>query len=252
MKTYCTNWLMLLVCCLVTLNLKALPLAEGDERAKAMKWLTALQKKYAAENLKFDVYMSYTNEHTPDVLLDSTSGVLMLSGSNYYFSIQHTVTIKNDRYCVLVFNEDKLLGIGKAAQAASPISQLQQMDSLMQYPGVTVKTTEAKNTNVIELLLPPGSEQKSLRININRQSGCLERIVYLIKTDNLVDPWLRKEQGKDAYEPYARVETRFTQQPGGIDKAVFDEASYFIKKGDKLEPAAQYKDFKIFQVTPTL
>lgn len=230
-------------------------LAQTNDLAKARQLLANLQHKYASERaLQFDVQYLYTNESKPDIVLDSIGGTIALQGDNYRFSIQNTLTVKNSRYIIHLFKDDKLMYVSKAGKTASPVDPIKMIDSLLAHvPGLQLQLEETNAHQLLTLLMPAGMTYKSIRFNIDEKTGYLHNLVYLIKTDQLVDPSLRNAEGKEAYDSYARVETRFANYTvANIDKAAFSEDSFFTRNGKKLEPVNDYKDYKIFLATPNL
>lgn len=244
-------YILLVCCCGMQLQAQKKP---GDDREKAEKLVAAAQKKYAAGSwLQFEVQYLYTNESTPRKILDSTGGRLILNGSNYWYNIQNTITVKTDHYSIMVFPDDKLISIAKSAAQPSPLGAISQMDSMWQkIRGLQVTVTETNAGAVVDMHMPPGQSYKSITLLFDKQSGLLANLVYVLGTDNLVDPTERKAKGREAYEPYARVETRFIPRNDSLDKTVLDESRYFTRNGNDIQPSAAYADYKIFRASLNL
>jgi hypothetical protein len=240
---------------LLGMGFSLVAVAQSSNLAAAKKLLAGLQQTYHTNNLlSFDVQYTYTNESRPDSVLDSLSGRLTLLGDNYRYAIDRMVTVKNDRYTILLFEADKLMYLSRPQTTASA-DPVRMLDSLLKStPGMQVSIGEQKQVKKLQLRMPAGLQYKTVEMAIDKQSGYLTGITYLVKTDALVNPAERHGNAEaEGYEAYARVTARFSHyQTAAADSALFNEAAFFTRNGKTFTPVDQYKDYKIFLGSPNL
>lgn len=243
--------MLLLLGCWMLLQTK--PVAA--QRAELEKMLTEIQhaqEKMAAQPVAFGMQYVYSNEHTPGKLLDSLSGYMEMSGTNYCLRMDNTELLCNERYNVALFTEDKLIYVSNPDTIRAIGSPLSQMRTMLEASGVkkcNINTNGIFKTYSVEF--EPGGACKVLRITIDTTSGRPLECAYVIKTASLTEA--ASIDGLEGYEEYALVKTTFfnyTAPKQGT--ARFSESRFFTREGNTLTVTEAYKDYQIFIGSPNL
>lgn len=241
----------ILVCiCLLVANIAAAQTSDGMD--KAIELLTKAGKAFASGHMSLDICYTYANEHQPDVLIDSLKGTIQLSGGNYRSELGNTLSVKNSRYSIIVFREDKLLYVSGAAPADSGAAVLpvQLITSAVKQAGVQeCKVTARKDTTTIRFQFPENMAYRYMEIKLDNRSGRIQEIQYLMKST-----MISQTESTDgiAFEPYALVKTYFRYRDNvPVAASVFDEQQFFTRNANTLVPAAAYSNYEVFIGTPS-
>ncbi|SFW81987.1 hypothetical protein [Chitinophaga sancti] len=200
----------------------------------------------------FDIKYTYANESKPAILLDSLSGSIEIGGNNYYCRMDSTESIRNDRYSIIVFREDKLilLAIARPDSAVDPISNMQSM--IVKSGAEKCKVSRKKSVKTIDITFLPGSPCKNLIMQIDTAAHHLLSVEYLLKSTLLLDPAAQQEGNMpEGYDEYAFVRTTFTNyHPLKPEDTRFKEEQYFYKEGAEYKPASAFSDYQVVLSTP--
>ncbi|WP_145670321.1 hypothetical protein [Chitinophaga polysaccharea] len=219
-----------------------------DEMATVLK---DIQLAYQKHPLSFEVKYTYANEHTPRVVLDSLEGKVCMAGADYRYILDNTEMVRTGNYSVVVFKEDKLLYLGKTTTDTLAASPLQPLQDMARQAGVRhCEVMYKKHRKTLQVDFQDGLPYRHIEMTLDTLSGYLLQMRYIVKTTLLIAPGASEEVGKE-YEEYALVVADFHHyQPLAAEKDLFDERSFFVKKGNEVFPAAAYADYKIFIATP--
>ncbi|HEY9260471.1 hypothetical protein [Chitinophaga sp.] len=218
---------------------------------KAIELLNKSGKVFASGNMSMDVYYTYANEHQPDVLIDSLKGTIQLSGTNYRSELGNTLSVKNSRYSIIVFKEDKLLyvaGTGVADSTAGTSPVLLITTAIKQMGVKECNVTTHKDTTTIRFLFPENMTYRYMDIKMENRSGRIQEIQYVVKS-TMID---QENTGGIVFEPYALVRTFFRYHDNvSVAASVFDEQQFFTRSANTLVPAAAYSNYEVFIGTPS-
>lgn len=217
-----------------------------------------LQRSYLQnKSVSFDIKYTYSNESTPENILDSLNGHVDISGTHFHSLIDSTETIQNDRYNIVLFKKDKIMYVSKASSLLKSYDPLAQMDSMLsKVHGLRCVISMNNNEKTLTLLFPEGLEYKKIDFVIDTISGLLISSDYWVKTEQLMDRSVfsdNENTDRKIYDRYALVKTNYfnyTNTAPGILR--FDEKQYFIKTGKEFKTIDSFRDYKIFIATPNL
>ena len=217
--------------------------------------LEMLGTEYKIHPVSFGVTYTYSNEHTPDELLDSVKGKIEMNGDNYRCLLDSTETIHNDKYSIVLFKEDKLMYLSGPGPASVNENPLSLMQSMLEKAGATAcKISSVKSYKIIHIDFSAEAACKQIEMTIDTVSKRLLSMQYLIKTELLTgtDGETAKNAAK-GYDAFALVRVSFYNyqyiQPGSNR---FDDRSFFYKEATEFKTTPAYSDYKIFVGTPNL
>ncbi|WP_343673838.1 hypothetical protein [Chitinophaga sp.] len=232
-------------------HLQAQDLAALEDAVASLKYIREVGK---IEPYGFDIKYVYANETRPEIILDSLTGSVEISGDNYYCRMDSTESIKSDRYNIIVFHEDKLLLLATSRQdsAVDPILYMQSM----------IAKSDAEKCNVshkgpvktVNIAFLPGSPCKNMIMQMDTVRRQLLSVEYLLKSTLLLDPVAQQEnQLPEGYDEYALVRTTFyNYHPLKEAASRFKEERYFYKEGAEFKPTAAYSNFQVVLSNPNL
>ncbi|WPQ66280.1 hypothetical protein SIO70_15575 [Chitinophaga sancti] len=219
--------------------------------AKAINIFRRVQAKSQQQPVSFEVNYTYSNESTPGTLLDSLKGKIEISGENYRSTLDNTETIRNAKYSIVLFKEDKLMYLAANSKSASPADPLETLNALLK--GATNSTfSYQKRNTIINVSFPAGGNCKQLSITIDTVSQRLLSMQYILKTTLLMGDEMKNEV-PEGYEEYAQVKASFFNYKDiPLNSSRFDEKAFFYKDGDAFKVTPEYEDYSIFVGTPGL
>jgi len=223
--------------------------------SKLIGQMKQLQRTYKeAANLKFDIEYVYATESKPKVYLDSMKGNMTINGSNYRLALNGTETIKNDRYIIHVFKDDKLIYLTKASAENGNSSPGMLIDSAFaNISNLTFRLDSNASTKKLTLTFPQQSSYKTVVFTINNATGYITNTRYVVKTEQLLESRKQESILEKEYDEYGVVEATFSNyRKVQEDTRSFDDKSFFVKNGNEYVPVAQFKDFSIFLGSPNL
>lgn len=219
--------------------------------ARAINIFRRVQAKSQQQAVSFEMLYTYSNESTPGTLLDSMRGTIEISGENYRSSMDHTETIRNSKYNIVLFKEDKLMYLAANNHAGTPGDPLETLHTLLQGGINCTFSTERMNT-IINVSFPAGTNCKHLSITIDTVSQRLIAMQYILKTSLLMDEEMKNDV-PEGYEEYALVKASFYHYKDlPVNSSRFDEKAFFYKDGNAFKVTPAYEDYNIFVGTPDL
>jgi len=165
---------------------------------------------------------------------DPVSGVVRRNGSLFYSSFDNIETIVNENYYIAVDHARKRITCDKPAVYAQQdiVSDYPAMiDTLMKNTKVTFLRSE-KNVNWYVI---PGSKLdpfSKVEMGLHKE-GYLQGLVYHFPGDE-------EELAEMVRISYTDINTQ-----ASFSEKQFSEKKYITRHGDKITPAAAYKDYKI-------
>lgn len=250
---YIQRFFILAICLLGVWN-PAAQAQQGGDTAQLYRSLRQLQTALEASPVGFSIRYSYASEQKPNVMLDSMSGSLELSGISARYIVDNMVTVSNSRYNITVFPDDRLIYVAKpsAVIQADPVAQLRQMiaSSGISHCSVEENAEEQK----IIVAFREGGNCREMIIRINPKTGYMRDVVYVLKTSLLTGGDVPEAETTAAYGEYAVVRMDFFnyRKLAEGDMNRFDERNYFSREGDEFKPSPAYKDYQIFKGSPNL
>jgi hypothetical protein len=246
----------ILLCCLSWMapwfNADAQTLNGVDQLVTELK---KVQAAYKAHPLSFDVKYTYAGDSAPDRALDSLSGRMEMAGDNYRCLIDSTETIRNSRYNITLFKEDKVMYVSKPSVVASGTDPLQVMRSAMQRSGAGECNILREGRNkIFRISFKEGSPYRKMEMTVDTTSGYITGMRYIVKTVLLMESQDNKEAAaQQGYDEYAVVQVSYSAyRKIPADLSRFNEHTYFRKEGSELLTTEAYNDYKLFVGTPNL
>lgn len=219
--------------------------------ARAINIFRRVQAKSLQQAVSFEMLYTYSNESTPGAVLDSMKGTIEINGENYRSILDHTETIRNSKYSIVLFKEDKLMYIAANNKSGAPGDPLETLNTLLQGAVNSTFSTEKRNT-IINVSFPPGANCKQLSIVVDTVSQRLITMQYILKTSLLMDEEMKNDV-QEGYEEYALVKASFGHYKDlPVNSSRFDEKAFFYKDGNAFKVTPAYEDYNIFVGTPDL
>jgi hypothetical protein len=228
---------------------------QPPEFEPALAAMKQLQIAFGTRPVAFDVKYIYTNETTQSRVLDSVSGTVRMNGSNYRSLLENTETIRNERYNIVLFKEDKIMHVSRASDIQSAGDPLDMMKIALRDAGAKKCEVSSKGPlKIIRIGFGEDAMCKSMEMTMDTVNSRLVSMQYTVKTSLLGAEPVSGEEVKEAgYEEYALVRTSFYNYRNlPADTSQFDERTFFVKEGKELKTTAAYSNFKIFIGSPDL
>jgi hypothetical protein len=223
-----------------------------QDAEKVMQVMKEVQAFYSARPQSFNIYYTYSNEHTPGKILDSLNGKMELSRESYRYVIGNTETIHNKRYTVVLFKEDMLMYVAASDSSQKQVNPLLPMKESLERTGVSrCEITHKDSKKLIQISFKEGAPYKHMELTLDTLSEHLLSMRYIVKTALLMDA--QDTAPGSEYDEYAIVQAvlnNYKQLPA--DENRFDEKQFFSREGDKLKVTPAYKEYKIFIGSPNL
>ncbi|SEA27684.1 hypothetical protein SAMN05660909_01321 [Chitinophaga terrae (ex Kim and Jung 2007)] len=217
---------------------------------KAHEILAESSALFNKEDIAMDIVYTYADEHSPGIITDSLRGYVLISGNNYRGEIGNTLTVKNSRYSIMAFKDDKLLyvaaptGKNNMPDAAAP---LQLITDAIKSAGVnTCAINEVGDVTELRFDFPAGMTYKQMRIIVESRDKRIKEVNYVIRKS------LLPEEEKTTKDLYAQVRTLFIyRKTNAVSASEFDERQFFTQKANSLLPTPAYKDYEVFIGSPS-
>ncbi len=229
--------------------------AQGPTSA-LIKVIQDIQAAYSKPAfLSFDIQYKYAPEESPGSYQDSLRGQVKLSGARSWYSLDSTESINTGDYQIMVFKEDRILYLTKPGSATGRAGMgangtgtewIRQLDSMLKSnKEIEWRLDETKAQQVIIMEMKHPQSLKRAEYYINRQTGFLDKIINIVRADQLYDPSVR--QSIDAEGSYAIMETSFSNyRQNSFDSDLFNSGRYFKKQGDQYICVGAYETYKVF------
>ncbi len=241
----------------------AVAAAQKDMQDTAIGAVRQLANRYLhAPQLSFEVEYRYASETTPNVWLDSLGGHFKMDGARYWYLLDSTEMLCGDKYAVVLYREDKVMYLSSAVSpSANPLGVLDSF--LVKKQGLHYNLAVSGQQTIVTISFDPsagsgqvpsaGSGQiyKKLEFYIDNNTGLLNRMVSVVKSEQLYEPSVRRQvAGQDSY---AIIETLFRHyQEKAFDGQLFNIDRYFRKEGNSYVTVPPYTNYKIFLGKPGL
>ncbi|TWF45400.1 hypothetical protein FHW36_1011330 [Chitinophaga polysaccharea] len=219
---------------------------------KAMDILSKAGAVYSKGQLSFDIRYTYANEEQPTVITDSLSGSIRMAGGNCFSVLQNSVVLKNARYNIALFKEDKLMYVTKPAPKDSlNASPMAMIGAMVKQAGIkTCNITDKKDTTTIRFGFGAAAPYRFMEIKLDSKTSRVHQLQFAIQRALL--PGAPSAADADSTS-YAMVKGVFSHySTADIDAGLFDEKQFFTRKADKLLPSAAYEDYEVFIGSPNL
>jgi hypothetical protein len=226
--------------------------AQQQQKDSILAVIRKVQQVYQSTGtIHCSLKYSYATESAPLVALDSLAGEITMSGNNYRMALGNTETIQTGRYTIRLFKGDKLMYITRSTAASlqqnlSPVAILDSMLTHNKY--LTWRIRSEKNLETISMVFPDGLAYKKVEFTVDMLNGYVEKMAYLVRTEQLMDPAIVKgETSPAAFDKYAIVEASYDdyRKEAKADSAAFEEQTFFSRKGSEFTASQLYKDYKI-------
>jgi hypothetical protein len=219
---------------------------------RALNIFRRVQMKSLEKPVSFEMSYTYTNEHTPEEILDSLRGKVEMSGENYRCLLDQTETIRNGKYNIVLFKEDKLMYLTSAGKSVAPVDPLETLNTLLNGAASSTFKTEKRNT-IIDVSFSAGGNCKQLLMVVDTVLQRLVSIQYVLKTAALMGEEVQDNKLPEGYEEYALVKASFNNYKEiTSDSSRYDEKEFFYKEGTSLKVTPAYEDYNIFVGSPDL
>lgn len=224
----------------------------GQDLEQVMQVMKELHAYYNAKPVSFNMYYTYSNEHTPGKILDSLQGKMELAGIPYHYMMGNTETIHNAKYTVILFKEDKLMYVTRSDSAASPADPLLPVKGSLEKTGIAhCKITRTGSNKTVQISFREGAPYRQMELTLDTISGHLLSMQYIVRTTMLMDAQDAKPEA--GYDEYAVVRAVLSDyKPLPADNSRFDEKNFFSREGNELIVTPAYKGYKIFVGSPNL
>lgn len=217
--------------------------------------LKGLQERYKKmEALSYDIKYQYSNEHTPATILDSVTGSVIMQGGDYWYQVDSTVAISTGKFNIILFKKDKLMYLSNPSRQMAGVDPVAMFDSTLSHvPGISFSVEDTGHAQLLRISFPEDMQYKKIEWFVDQATGMITKVLYVIKTEQLMELGTSAITADGTYEPYANVEALFfNYEQLKKDVGLFDEQKYFSRSGSEFTTAEDYKDFKIFLGSPNL
>jgi hypothetical protein len=232
------------------------PALAADSTNAVKQFMQQVQQAYRSANfLSFHVLYRYANKNQPDSYIDTMSGEVAMNRNNLRFLVEDVETVTNDKYTIQVHKEEKLIYLTtpQKSQMADPVAALDS--ALSHFEGLRTRVTRTGGMATLNMAFPPGQAYKNVTMIIDEQTGYLQKVVYDMYTEGLVEKDQMVDGGNGGpYQPEGRIEIVFSQyHQGQFTDGLFNDEQYFTRLGQgKYQPTEKYKDYQIFLASPKL
>jgi hypothetical protein len=241
----------LMGCVLVSMQATA-----ADSTNAVKQFMQQVQQAYRSANyLSFHVLYSYANKSQPESYIDTISGEVAMNRNHLRFLLEDVETVTNDHYTIQVHKNEKLIYLStpQRAQMADPVAAIDS--ALTHFDGLSTRITRTGGVVTLNVTFPPGQAYKHVAMTIDEHTGYLQKVVYDMYTEGLVEKDQLMERGNGGpYQSEGRIEIVFSQyRQGQFTDDLFSEELYFTRLGQgKYEPTEKYKDYQIFLASSKL
>jgi hypothetical protein len=206
-----------------------------------------LSRQYLTEGaLSYNIHYTYSNESTPEKILDSLTTKLIIHGKNYYYAADSTEIFTNDSISIAVFNDNKILYITKARSFDSynPVALL---DSFFRTQRKSFAISEQEDEKTVQIFFPDWTPYKRISITVDKHTGLLTSMEYLVKTEELMESGVSTDN-VGQYDKYALVKARLEKdETPDSTLGNFNPTEFFYRVGNQIMGAGKYKDYMIYK-----
>lgn len=237
------------ICCFL-LFVKIAGAQDTSRLGKAIEILSDAAEVFKQQNLVMDVRYTYADEKTPDRITDSVSGHMLISGDNYKGELGNTLTVKNSRYSVIVFRDEKVLYVVRSNALTVDsvnLTPFQLISTALRSSAVVNCTIKEKGNSVIlGFDFAEHMPNRRMQVELDKKGQKIMSVSYLIKKS------LLPEEIDATTDLYALVRASFSyQEAHHVSESDFDEKQFFTMKANSLVPAGAYQDYEVFFGSPS-
>jgi len=249
-------WILILLNCISLAGAMKGLAQPNPEIDKVIAVMKELQTAYARKPVAFDIKYTYSNERSPEVILDSLHGKMEISGTDSRCLLANTETIHNSRYTILLFREDKIMYLAKGDSAGHGMTDpLQLVKTVLEKAGIaSCEIADSSRFKMVRMRFRLGAPFRQMEMAVDTTTGHLSRMRYVVKTALLTGNTAGDETLKaQGYDEYAIVQAFFDHYRGiSPDPARFNEQAFFYREGNDFKVTQAYQDYKIFIGSPNL
>jgi len=221
--------------------------AQPDNRQAALGILHQLTRHYAQTPLlSFDVLYRYSSEQAPGVYMDSLRGSCKMDGERYWYLLDSTETVCTGKLIVVLYREDKLMYLSAPSPQTAGSNPIALPDSfLTKKEGIQYDIIHVGDETTVIIQFGKGYTYKRVEYHIDDKTGLLNRMVSVVKSEQLYDPTVRNViTPADSYALVEAVFSHYRQKE--FDTGVFETSRYCTKESGSYTTTAAYNQYKIF------
>jgi hypothetical protein len=226
--------------------------AQIDLRAESSQ----LQMAYKSQPyLSFDVKYTYATETDPTTIIDSSVGMVKLSGSAYWGRLDSLEFMQNSSYNIVLYKPNAIMRIGNPEVVYQQVINFPVFDSLVGKNNYTLNTTDVGNSRTVLLTFTNSSfAYKNFRVVYDKVTHLVQEIVYVINDEvsDYADSYNRTPSGGPNTE-FMVVRISFSNyQTSPFSATVFNTGNYFLPNGNVFTPQPPFQSYEVFVASPNL
>jgi len=234
--------------CSVVLVTTSVSAQRNDSIAALKHVFNTLQQNYAtAKPLSYTIRYTYAAEGNPGTTLDSETANIKVMGATYYCTVSNTEILSTDSVTVVLFKDEKIMYLSKARQNTQMYHPLAMIDSLISNGSISRCSIDSSKgeTNVV-IGFAPQTGYRQITFAINEQTGYLNSIQYIVRTETLSDnPNNTNTQGMA--DEYSLVNAVFNNYTAGDSSVIgLNTGQYYLKDGKNFKTTEKYKDYQLY------
>lgn len=214
--------------------------------------MAVIYKLYTGKQYAFDIRYTFSAAQNPDRTLDSLSGRLEATDSNYLYRLGQTTSLTNGRYNIVLQTAMKKMYLSKPVAGEQ---LLRKASAGFQPAAVKSWAVSSKgNLRVLHIDFLPGLPFVSADITRDMVTGYLASMRYVVPARYLQRfGWSNSEEELAAFGDYAVVMVSYIlDKKYKPDMTVFKEESYFRKAGTTFTPTSAFSDYQVIIASPNL
>ncbi|MBV8255406.1 MAG: hypothetical protein JO154_22590 [Chitinophaga sp.] len=241
MKLFIPKYLFLLLCISFSSSLMA-----QDDLEKATALMMRVKNAYDSANMSFQMKYTYAAADKPNIITDSLTGEIKMSGKDCLTSIGNVVLLKNKSYSISIFKEDKLMMLSRPSELTESV----------QLP-TTAITAALKKTGVVSCSMKKVKQMTSIIFKYDENASCKTLEVMIDETALRImsmKAQVKKPGDADAQaasDTYVIISSVFSGfKSEKVDPSTFDEHMFFTRTGNVFKPSPKYADYQVFLASP--
>jgi hypothetical protein len=234
------------ICLLVLLGTGSRLLAQSTDTTRLLAELDKIQQAARKSPVSYDMQITSVRSGKTKQT-DSVSGYMKMDGNRLHYLLNGVETIVNERYMIVLYNQDKSMYLAQSpgsanAAAGGQFNMRRLMDNMQDW----IMETKGKE-RVLSIRYVEGATCKSAVFTIDQRTG------YVLQTHMvmLVPPESYEEAG-DVPQTMVVDSRFFNHTPLSKVYNGFDESIYFIKEGNTIKCTPAYREYQIFKASPNL
>jgi hypothetical protein len=205
--------------------------------------------------LSFNVKYTYAAETDPTTIIDSSTGVVKMSGNYYWGTIDSLEFMQNNSYNVVLYKTDHIMRIGNPEPVYPQIINFSMFDSLAGKNNYTMSSTAAGTVKSLQLTFTnPAFPFKNYKVSYDSITHFVNQISYTIN-DEVIDSeqsYNKPVTGGPLTE-FVIVTARFTSyRVTPFSTTVYNSSNYFSETGKTFTPQPPFQSYEVFIASPNL